>query len=127
MTEIIDPRDGDAVTLRPCPPWCTQSRHFAEDETVDSEDGFHHYGPEVAVPTSYRMFTDDDPESVVKVILKAWTNRLDAEPGPGRIELQLATTEYNTDAYVELTPDQARAVSAALLKLADLAARADTE
>jgi hypothetical protein len=63
----------------------------------------------------------------VKVILKAWTNRLDAEPGPGHIELQLATTEYNTDAYVELTPDQARAVCSALLELADIAEGADTE
>ncbi len=127
MTETIYPRDGDAVTLRPCPPWCTQSRHFGGNEPVYAEDGFHHYGPEIAVPTSYRMFTDHDPESVVKVILKAWTNRLDAGPGPGRIELQLATTEYNTDAYVELTPDQARAVSSALLELADIAAGADTE
>jgi hypothetical protein len=126
VTEIIYPRDGDAVRLRPCPPWCTQSRHFADDDTVYAEDGFHHYGPEIAVPTSYRMLPDH-PESVVKVILKAWTNRLDAEPGPGRIELQLATTEYNTDAYVELIPDQARAVSSALLKLADTAARADAE
>jgi hypothetical protein len=69
----------------------------------------------------------DSPESVVKVILKAWTNRLDAEPEPGHIELQLATTEYNTDMYVDLTPDQARAVSSALLKLADTAARTEAE
>ena len=73
------------------------------------------------------MLTGDDPESVVKVILKAWTNRLDAQPGPGRVELQLATTEYNTDSYVELTPDQARAVASALLKIAEIAARANTE
>ena len=44
MTEIIDLRDGDAVTLRPCPPWCTQSRHFGDNEAVYAEDGFHHYG-----------------------------------------------------------------------------------
>jgi hypothetical protein len=120
--EIIYPRDGDAIRLRPCPPWCTLSEHFAHDEVVYAEDGFHHYGPEIAVPTSYRTLADA-PESVVKVILKAWANRLDAEPGPGCIELQLATTEHNTDLYVELTPDQARAVSSALLKLADTAAR----
>jgi hypothetical protein len=44
------------------------------------------------VPTSWR-FLADGPQSVVKVVLKAWTERLDAEPGPGRIELQLATAE----------------------------------
>jgi hypothetical protein len=72
---------------------------------VYAGDGFHHHGPQVAVPTSWRVLTDG-PESVVKVVLKAWTERLDAEPGPGRIELQLATAEYNTDFYVELTPGQ---------------------
>jgi hypothetical protein len=48
---------------------------------------------------------------------------LDAEPGPGRVELQLATTKHNTDMCVELIPDQVRAVSSALLKLADIAVR----
>jgi hypothetical protein len=126
MTEIIYPRDGDAVRLRPCPPWCTLSQHLADDDAVYADDGFHHCGPELAVPTSYRMLADS-PESVVKVTLRAWTNRLDAEPEPGHIELQLATTEYNTDMYVDLTPDQARAVSSALLKLADTAARTETK
>jgi len=122
VTEIIYPRDGGAVRLGPCPPWCTLSEHFADDDVVDAEDGFHHFGPQVAVPTSDRMLTDR-PESVVKVTLKAWANRLDAEPGPGCIELQLATTEYDTDMFVDLTPDQARAVASALLKLADTASR----
>ncbi len=67
----------------------------------------------------------DDPAMVVKVILKSWTHPLDAEAGPGLIELQLATTEYNTDLYVEITPGQARAVAAALLELAATAERAD--
>jgi hypothetical protein len=101
---------------------CTQSRHFADDDVIWAEDGFHHYGLRIAVPTCFPMLAGS-PESVVKVILRAWTDRLDAEPGPGRIELQLATTEYNTDAYVELTPGQARAVVSALLQLADIAAR----
>ena len=121
MTEIIHPRDGDSVWLHPCPPWCTLSQHFADDEMVYAEDGFHHEGPQIAIPTAYRMLAES-PESVVKVILRAWIDHLDAEPGPGHIELQLATTEHNTDMYVELTPDQARAVSAALLKLADVGA-----
>jgi hypothetical protein len=123
VTELIHPRDGDPVRLRPCPPWCIQTRHFTDDDVIYAEDGFHHDGPEIAVPTSFRMLTDG-PESVVKVILKAWASRLDAVPGPGFVELQLATTEYNTDAYVELTPAQARTVASALLQLADTAAPA---
>lgn len=61
------------------------------------------------------------PETIVKVILKSWTHPLNAEPGPSRIELQLATSEHNTDMYAELTPDEARAVAEALLKTADVA------
>jgi hypothetical protein len=81
MTEIIQPRNGDAVVLRPCPAWCSLNRHFADDTVIDADDGFHHYGPEIAVPTSDRMLTSG-PESVVKVILKAWTRPLDADPEP---------------------------------------------
>lgn len=76
MTEIVHPRDGNAVALHPRPAWCTLDEHFADDAVIDADDGFHHYGPEIAVPTSDRMFTTG-PESVVKVILKAWTHPLD--------------------------------------------------
>jgi hypothetical protein len=124
VTEVIHPRDGAPVRLRPCPPWCTQTRHFTDDDVIYAEDGFHHYGPEITVPASFRMFSDS-PGSVVKVSLKAWANCLNADPGPGFVELQLATTEYDTDAYVELTPGQARTVAAALLQLADTAAGPD--
>jgi len=126
VTEIIYPRDRDAVRLGPCPPWCTLSQHFADDDVVYAEDGFHHYGPEIAVPTSYRVFTDG-PESVVKVILKAWASRLDAKPRPVCIELQLATTEHDTDLCVDPTPNPARAGASALLKLADTAAGTDPD
>jgi hypothetical protein len=121
--EVVYPRDGDAMTLRPCPPWCTCDQHFTSD-VIHADDGYHHYGPEVAVPTSFRMF-NDDPETVVKVILKSWTHPLDAEPGPSLIELQLATTESNTDTYVEMTPDKARAIAEALFELADTAEGTD--
>lgn len=120
MTEIVHPRGGAPVTLRPCPSWCTCREHFGDDDVVDVENGYHHYGPEIAVPTSDRMALND-PETVVKVSLKACTPRLDADPEPTRIELQLATTEDNTDMYAELTPDEARAVSSALLELAAIA------
>lgn len=124
MTETIYLRDGHPVRLRPCPPWCTQQRHFADGDTIDADDGFHHDGPEIAVPTSDRALIGY-PETVLKVALRAWTSRMDAEPNAGHIELQLATTEYDTDMCVELTPSQARAVSSALLKLADTAECAD--
>jgi hypothetical protein len=93
---------------------------------IDTDDGFRHYGPEVAIPTSDRMLLSD-PETVVRVTLKSWTPQLDADPGPARIELQLATTEQSTDMFVELTPDEARAVSTALVGLADIAERAIAE
>lgn len=124
MTETIRLRDGDPVTPRPCPAWCTQGRHFPLDYVADSDDGFHHYGPEVAIPTSDRMLLDG-PETIVKVNLTSWTHPLGAEPGPSRVELQLATIEGNSDMYVELTPDEARAVASALVKEADIAERAD--
>jgi hypothetical protein len=37
--EVVHPRDGDAVTLRPCPPWCTAARHFADGQAIDADDG----------------------------------------------------------------------------------------
>lgn len=123
MEEVVHPRDGDPVALRPCPPWCTEGQHFDEDHVVYSDDGYHHHGPEIAVPTSYRMLGLDGPETVVKAFLISWTHPLDAEPGPARIELQLATTEANTDACAEITPAQARAIAQALLELAATAER----
>jgi hypothetical protein len=124
VTETVHPREGGAVSLRPCPAWCAERRHFADDDVVYADDGFHHFGPEIAIPTSDRRLLHD-PETVVKVILKAWTERLDAEPGPCRIELQLATAEENTDMYVDLTPGEARAVASALLKTVGIAEPAD--
>ncbi|HEV2373574.1 MAG TPA: hypothetical protein VGS19_15550 [Streptosporangiaceae bacterium] len=124
MAEVVHPRDRDAVVLRPCPPWCTLSQHFADGEVVDGDEGYHHYGPEVAVPTSDRMHRDA-PETVVRTILKSWTHPLGSDPGPALIEINLGTAEERTDASAEMTPGQARAVAAALLKLADTAEHAD--
>ena len=105
---------------------CTRREHFTENALIDTDDGFHHYGPELAIPTSDRMLLSG-PETVVKVILKAWTPRLDADPGPGRIELQLATTEQTPTRSLSSPPDEARAISTALLRLADIAERAIAE
>jgi hypothetical protein len=92
----------------------------AENEVIDADDGFHHRGPEAAVPTTDRALASE-PEIVVKVILTSWTVPSDAEPGPTRIELQLGSAKYNTDRCVELEPEEARAVAKALLAAADTA------
>jgi uncharacterized protein DUF6907 len=118
--EIVRLRNGDLRTLRPCPPWCTLGLHFADNEVIDADDGFHHRGPEAAVPTTDRALASE-PEIVVKVILTSWTVPSDAEPGPTRIELQLGSAKYNTDSCVELEPEEARAVAKALLAAADTA------
>jgi hypothetical protein len=41
--EVVRPLDGDPVTLRPCPPWCAEARHFADAETVHADDVFHRH------------------------------------------------------------------------------------
>lgn len=115
--EVIYPLDGNAVALRPCPPWCTLTEHFTSDLEIHADDGYHHYGREIEVRTSDRRFADG-PEWVVKVILKSWTCPLGGEPGPARIELQFATTDGDTDLFVDLTSDEARAVSSALAEIA---------
>jgi hypothetical protein len=125
MTEVVRPRDGEVVALRPCPHWCTLSRHFDDGEAVDTDDGYHHCGPQIAVPTSYRMHRDD-PDTVVRAILKSWTHPLSAGPGPSLIEVNLGTATEMTDACTELTPAQARDLAAALLELAATAERRGT-
>lgn len=120
MTETVRLLDGEAVALRPCPPWCTLGRHFAGDEIIYASDGFHHCGPETAVPTSYRPHRGE-PETVVRAILKSWACPLGANPGPPLIEVNLGTANELTDACAELTPAQARDLAAALLELASAA------
>lgn len=124
MPEVAYLRDGDAVTLRPCPPWCTEERHFTDDEMVYADDGFHHYGQEVEVPTSCPFLgTTDEAATIIRVVLKSWTHPLDADPGPALIELNLGTASERTDSCAEITPAEARAVAQALLDLAATAER----
>jgi hypothetical protein len=120
--EVVHPLDSVPVTLRPCPPWCTEGRHFAEDEAIYADHGYHHYGTEIEVPTSYTFGgMSDGPETIVRVVLKSWTHPLDANPGPTLIELNLGTAAERTDLCAEITPAEARAVARALLDLADTA------
>ncbi len=124
MTEVVHPLDGDAVALRPCPPWCTESRHFADGEAVYADHGYHHYGTEIEVPTSDTFpGMADGPQSIVRAVLKSWTHPLGASPGPALIELNLGTTGERTDMCAEITPAEARAVAQALLALAATAER----
>jgi Domain of unknown function (DUF6907) len=120
--EVVRPVDGEPVTLRPCPPWCTQTRHFADSEAVYADHGYHHCGCEVEVPISHPFLglANGDP-TIVRAILKSWTHPLDADPGPSLIELNLGTATERTDLCAEATPAEARAIAQALLDLADTA------
>jgi hypothetical protein len=69
------------------------------------------------VPTSGRWHRDE-PEIVVRAILKSWTCPLGADPGPPLVEVNLGTDSQLTDACAELTPAQARDLAAALLQVA---------
>ena len=126
MTEFVRPADGNAVVLRPCPPWCTLARHFGDGQAVYADDGYHHEGAEAEVPTGYPFLglTGGDP-TIVRAVLKSWTHPLDADPGPVIIELNLGTLAARTDSCVEATPAEARAIARALLGLADTAEQAD--
>jgi hypothetical protein len=122
--EVVRPLDGEAVTLRPCPPWCTEARHFAEDEVIYADHGYHHYGHEIEVPTSCKFLgMTHGPDTIVRVVLKSWTHPLDADPGPALIELNLGTAFKRTDMCVEITPAEAHVVAQALLDLAATAER----
>ena len=108
--------------LRPCPSWCTESQHFADDAVIHADDGYHHVGTEIEVPTSYMfMGMTDGPQTIVRAVLKSWTHPMDADPGPTFIELNLGTAAERTDLCVEATPAEARAIARALLDLADIA------
>ena len=121
--EVVQPRDGDAVTLGTCPPWCTTpARHFNDGDVIHADDGYHYYGPEAAIVTSDRMLLDSLP-TVVRAVVKSWTCPLGADPGPVLVELNLGTAEAATDMCAEITPGQARAVATALLDAAAIAER----
>lgn len=122
--EVVHLRNGDPVTLRPCPPWCTEARHFGTDDVIYADDGYHHYGTEIKVPTACPFLgtTAGDP-TIVRVFLKSWTHPLNAEAGPTLIELNVGTASERTETCAEVTPAEARAVARALLDLADTAER----
>jgi hypothetical protein len=119
MTEVVHPLDGDAVALRRCPTWCTESRHFADGEAIYTDHGYHHYGTEIEVPTSDKFLgAADGSQTIVRAVLKSWTHPLDADPGAALIELHVGTAGERTDMCAEITPAEARAVAQALLVLA---------
>jgi hypothetical protein len=124
MPEVVHPLDGDAVTLRPCPPWCAEERHFTDDAVIYADDGYHHYGAETEIPSSDKFLgMTDGPQAIVRVVLKSWTHPLGADPGPTLVELNIGTASERTDMCVEIVPAEARAIAHALLALADTAER----
>ena len=74
------------------------------------------------LPASWRVLADGPRRNEGNP--QGLPERPAAEPGPGRIELQLATAGYSTGSCAELTPGQARAVASALPGLAGSAVRA---
>ncbi len=124
MTEVVRPVDGAPVALRPCPAWCTEGQHFAGNAVIHADDGYHHYGAEAEVPTSYPFLGEaGGAPTIVRAVLKSWTHPLGTEPGPALIELNLGTATERTDMCAEITPDEAEAVARALLALAATARR----
>ena len=124
MSEVIYPADGEPVTLRPCPPWCTVGQHFSPELTVHADDGYFHYGPETQITTGRPLLDEAWEPAVVRVYLSSWTHPLGAGPGPAVIKANLGTAAHLTDVAAELTPAEARAVAQALLDRADTAEQA---
>jgi hypothetical protein len=83
MAEVVHWRDGDAVALRPCPPGGTADGHFVDGEVIYTDNGYHHYGAEAEVPTSYPFLglTDGVP-TVVRAVLMSWTQPPGGDPRP---------------------------------------------
>lgn len=127
MTEVVRPADGDPAELRPCPPRCTEGRHFAEDTVIHAGDGYHRYGAGAEVPASYPLpGTADGAPAVVRAALKSWTHPLGTEPGQALIELSLGTAAERTNVYAEISPAEAEAAGRALIGLAAAARREGT-
>ena len=101
-----------------------EGRHFADDEAIYADHGYHHYGTEIEVQTAYPFagMTDGAP-TIGRAVLKSWTHPLDADPGPALIELNLGTAAGRTGMCAEITPAEARAAAQALLNLAGTAER----
>jgi hypothetical protein len=124
MAEIVRTTRGESVELGPCPAWCAMGdRHFSEDELPDVADGFHHFGPEVMLPTAFRAILDR-PKPAVRLQLQSFARGLAEESGPPRIEIELAVAGERVEQPVELTPDEARVLAASLVSLADIASKA---
>jgi hypothetical protein len=98
----VDLTDGTTVELKPCPAWCL--------------------GEHATVSVAFRAeLLAGQPDSVT-VQLESFTEPLDGDPGPARIDIHLRAS--TGEAYTVLTPAEARALAASLLMLADTAQRA---
>ncbi|MEU8310342.1 hypothetical protein AB0C84_42910 [Actinomadura sp. NPDC048955] len=114
----VTTRDGLQVTLQPCPSWCTTD-HFDPGTYPHLEDGFHHLSEPVDILTTDVSKIPDGEPTTVQLRLKAFVAPLNAAPGPTQVELALLDNE---DA-VELTPQLARSIAAALHDLSERAER----
>jgi hypothetical protein len=79
---------------------------------------------EVEAPTSYKFLgMTDGPQTIVRAVLKSWTQLLGADPGPALVEFNPGTAGERADVCAGISPAEARAVARALLVLAATAER----
>jgi hypothetical protein len=120
----VELTDGTTVELKPCPAWCRGDHdEFPPGMPVSPViDCFHHRGPDATVNPAWRADLRAEQPDSVTVQLESFTESLDGDPGPARIDIHLRASTGD-EAWTVLTPAEARSLAASLLMLADTAQR----
>jgi hypothetical protein len=112
----------DAVTLAPCPSWCTTREHFPDRDPETADDDFTHYGLNFELDLG-KPGSGECPASAVAFAIWARSGSVRAEAGPAWVELNLSkgSSVIAPEMWIDLTPAQARKVGMTLLDLASVA------